>query len=232
MNTNKDFEFLLSKFAHELRNPLTSVYSSIQMIEMQHPEVKDFKYWSNLSYDLEYMNQLITELSSFSKSERLTLTEFSPKAMLERVSLSFAASIAESQVEYTSKLDASLPIMIGDEIKIKEVFLNLLRNAYEASLPDHKIYLEATASDTELIVRIQDTGCGISKEHLPTIFEPFVTHKKDGTGLGLAICRQVVHAHHGSIAVESEVGTGTTFTVVLPLDDVSLKTSFEAQSGT
>lgn len=230
MTFNKDFEFLLSKFAHELRNPLTSVYSSIQLIELQHPEVKDFKYWSSLTCDLEYMNSLISELSSFSKSERLSLTKFSLRAMLEQISLSFAASIAESEVEYTSRLDSALPIIIGDEIKMKEVFLNLLRNAYEASLPDKKIYLEAFANETEVIVRIQDTGCGISKEHLPTIFEPFVTHKKEGTGLGLAICDHVVKAHHGKIAVESAPGVGTVFTVSFPLANAALLASYEAQS--
>ena len=216
MTTNNQFELLLSKFAHELRNPLTSVYSTIQLLEFQHPEVKDFKYWSTIGADLEYMNELIAELSSFSKSNRVQPKEFSSKQMFEQVSLSFAASIASSQVEYTSKLDASLPIITGDETKLKEVFRNLLRNAYEASLPNHTIYFEATCDDTSLIVRVSDTGCGIAPEHLPTIFDPFVTYKKEGTGLGLAICSQIVKAHNGKIEVASTLGKGTTFTVTLP----------------
>ena len=65
-------EYILSKFSHELRNPLTSVYSTVQLIETMHPEVKEFKYWSNISNDLEYMNRLLTDLSDFSKSERLS----------------------------------------------------------------------------------------------------------------------------------------------------------------
>ena len=217
MTFNKDFEYLLSKFAHELRNPLTSVYSTIQLIEMRHPEVQEFKYWSTIGEDLEYMNELITELSNFSKSERLQVKEFHAKAMLEQVVLSFAASISQSEVEFTSKLDPSLSIMKGDEIKLKEVLRNLLKNAYEASLPNQKIYLEASATDTELVITINDTGCGISEEHLPTLFDPFVTHKKDGTGLGLAICDHIIKAHHGTIHVLSTFGTGTTFTVRLPL---------------
>ena len=230
MTFNKDFEFLLSKFAHELRNPLTSVYSSIQLIELQHPEVKDFKYWSNLSCDLEYMNNLIADLSSFSKSERLTLKEISLKSMLEQVSLSFAATIAESKVEYTSKLDASLPIIIGDEVKLKQVVLNVLRNAYEASFPDQKIYLEAFSDEENVTISIRDTGCGISKEHLSSIFEPFVTHKKDGTGLGLAICDHIIKAHYGRISVDSKIGVGTCFTLTLPRTNTVLLASFAAQS--
>ena len=217
MTFNKDIEYLLSKFAHELRNPLTSVYSTIQLIEMKHPEVKDFAYWSSLSDDLEYMNDLISELSSFSKSERLNLSTFSSKSMLEQVTLSFAASIADSNVEYSSKLDPTLPMITGDSIKLKEVVRNLLRNAYEASLPDKTISLEVFCEQDTLVIRVTDTGCGILEEHLPTLFDPFVTHKKTGTGLGLAICNHVVTAHGGSVQVESKPNVGSTFTVRLPL---------------
>ena len=227
MSFNKDIEFLLSKFAHELRNPLTSCYSTVQLIEMKHPEVKEFKYWSSIGQDLEYMNALISELSSFSKSEKLQLKTFSSKAMFEQISLSFAASIADSNVEYTSKLSSKLPSITGDEIKLKEVFRNLLRNAYEASLPDKTIYFEADATETNLIVSIKDTGCGISEANLPTIFDPFVTYKKEGTGLGLAICQHVVQAHGGNIVVQSTLGEGTTFTVTIPLVAVSCEEQSE-----
>ena len=118
-----NMEYILSKFSHELRNPLTSVYSTIQLIEMQHPEVKDFKYWSTLAPDLEYMNNLLTELSDFSKSEKLQLETFSLRALLEHVSLSFAATIADSEVEYTSKISPSIHQITGDKTKLQEVFL-------------------------------------------------------------------------------------------------------------
>lgn len=217
MTFNKDYEFILSKFSHELRNPLTSVYSTLQLLEMKHPEVKDFKYWSSLIYDVEYMNQLLNEFSNFSKSERLQISTFSLRTMLEQLSLSFAASIMHSNVEYTSKIDPSVNQITGDKTKLQEVFLNLLRNAFDAASPDKSIYLEACASDTKVTILVRDTGCGISQEQLPTIFDPFVTYKKQGTGLGLAICDHIIQAHHGTIQVESTVGIGTTFTITLPL---------------
>ena len=210
-------EYILSKFSHELRNPLTTVYSTVQLIEMQHPEVKDFKYWSNLAHDLEYMNRLLTELSDFSKSERLQVSTFSFRALLEQISLSFAASIANSEVEYTSKISPSLHQITGDKTKLQEVFLNLLKNAYEASLPNKTIYLEASCDEYNIHIRIHDTGCGISEEQLGTIFDPFVTYKKNGSGLGLAICNNIIRAHGGSISVESALNKGTTFYVCLPL---------------
>ena len=210
-------EYLLSKFAHELRNPLTTVYSTLQLIEMQHPEVKDFKYWSNLAPDLEYMNSLLSELSDFTKSEQLHKTTFSLRNLLQHVSLSFAASIADSDVEYTSKISSSINQITGDKTKLQEVFLNLLKNAYEASLPNKTICLEAFSKDQSVYVRVQDTGSGITEKQLPTIFEPFVTYKPNGSGLGLAICNNIIKAHGGDISVESTENVGTTFLISLPL---------------
>ena len=210
-------EYILSKFSHELRNPLTSVYSTVQLIETMHPEVKDFKYWSNISNDLEYMNRLITDLSDFSKSERLQVSTFSLRALLEQVSLSFAAMIADSEVEYTAKISPSITQITGDKTKLQEVFLNLLKNAYEAALPNNTIYLEAALEDASMHILVRDTGCGITEEQLPTIFDPFVTYKKDGSGLGLAICNNIIKAHGGTISVNSIVGEGTTFHVTIPI---------------
>lgn len=210
-------EYILSKFAHELRNPLTTLYSTVQLIEFQHPEVKNFKYWSNLTNDIEYMEQLILQFSDFSKSETLKESTFSLHALLEQISLSFATTIVDSDVVYTSKINPSLHQIIGDKTKLQEVFLNLLKNAYEAALPNHTICLEAVSKENEVVIQVHDTGCGIPPELLPTIFEPFVTSKKQGTGLGLAICDQIIKAHGGSISVESTLGVGTTFSVSLPI---------------
>lgn len=210
-------EYILNKFAHELRNPLTTLYSTVQLIEFQHPEVKNFKYWSNLSNDIEYMEQLVQQLSDYTKSEKLEVTSFSLLALLEQVSLSFAALIAHSDVVFTSKIDSSIHQIIGDKTKLQEVFLNLLKNAYDAALPNHTIHLEATLKDDTVVIQVHDTGCGIPSELLPTIFKPFVTYKKEGTGLGLSICDQIVRAHGGAISVESTVGVGSCFSVSLPV---------------
>ena len=211
-------EHLLNKFAHELRNPLTTLYSTVQLIEFQHPEVKNFKYWSNLNSDIEYMEQLVAQFSDFAKSEKLEMSSFSLLALLEQVSLSFAALIAHSDVDFTCKIDPSIHQIIGDKTKLQEVFLNLLKNAYEAALPNKTICLEASLQNNTVIIQVHDTGCGIPSELLPTIFEPYITYKENGTGLGLAICNQIVKAHGGSIAVNSSLGDGTTFSVSLPLE--------------
>ena len=209
---------LISKLSHELRNPLTSLYSTIQLIEVLHPEVKDFKYWSNINHDITYINELLNEFSNYAKMEQLKKSTFSMRNLLEQISLSFAATIANSDVQYTSKIDASIHQITGDKTKLQEVFWNLLRNAYEAASPDKSIYLEAFLDGTQITVHVRDTGCGIPKAHLSNIFEPFVTYKEHGTGLGLSICKQIVTSHGGNISVNSTVGKGSTFTVALPIN--------------
>ena len=215
MTFTKDIEFLLSKFAHEIRNPLTTLYSTVQLIEVKHPEVKEFAHWSNLTYDIEFMNHLLDEMSDFTKSERLQPETFDFRSFLETLTLAFAASIEQSDVEYLSKIEPSIHQITGDKTKLQEVFWNLLKNAYEAALPDKSVSLHAKQVDKDIIVTISDTGCGIPEERLPTIFEPFVTYKKQGTGLGLAICDHIIKAHGGTITVESTPGVGTTFSVTL-----------------
>ena len=217
MTFNEDIEFMLSKFSHEIRNPLTTLYSTIQLIEMQHPEVKDFKHWSSLNYDIEYINQLLDELSNFAKSEKLNLTNIEMRPFLEHLSLSFAASIAQSEIEYTSEIDPYISKITVDKTKLQEVFLNLLKNAYEAALPNNTIYLEAGLEQDCVQILVRDSGYGITEEQLPTIFDPFVTYKKEGSGLGLAICSNIIKAHGGIISVSSVAGEGTSFLVTIPI---------------
>ena len=215
MTFDKDLEFLLSKFSHEIRNPLTTLYSTIQFIELKHPEVHTFSHWASLTYDIEHINHLLDELSDFAKSERLHLETFEFGPFLEQLLHAFTASTACSEVTFSSKIEPSLHQITGDKIKLQEVFWNLLKNAFDASIPKSSIFLHAFQKGDLITVQISDTGCGISSEQLPHIFEPFVTYKKQGTGLGLAICDHIIKAHGGTITVKSTLNVGTTFSVTL-----------------
>lgn len=206
----------IRKLSHELKNPLTSLYSTIQLIELSHPEVKEYKYWSNINDDILYINELLNDFSNYTGTIHKRV--FSMRSLLEQVSLSFAATFSHSNVNYSSKIHASLPHVTGDRTKLQEVFRNLLQNAYEAAVPDKSIYLEAYSQGDYITVLIHDTGCGIPENRLTQIFEPFVTYKEHGTGLGLSLCQQIVSAHGGTISVQSTLGVGTTFTVNLPIN--------------
>ena len=106
----------------------------------------------------------------------------------------------------------------GDPLKLREVFCNLIKNAFDATDIGDEIFVDVKSQWKCLIVIISDTGCGIDKERLENIFQPFVTYKPNGTGLGLPIVKNIINAHGGTVQVYSKPETGTKFMVVLPLE--------------
>lgn len=218
----------ISMISHEIRNPLTMVYSTLQLIESQHPEVQDYRHWKELHQDIEYMKLLLEDLSSYNNggsiSPRLVpMTEF-----LREVALSFASSTMDTPLEFTSRIADNLPALPVDPIKLRQVFLNLLANARDAVLndtasgsdnqkPSASVALETFSTDSVLEIRISDTGCGIPSDVMDSIFQPFVTFKPNGTGLGLALASRIVQAHGGQLQAVSPSDGPTVFTVLLPV---------------
>lgn len=212
----------ISTISHEIRNPLTLVYSTLQLIEAQHPDVLSIRHWNSMRHDIEYMNQLLEELSSYNNGEKLTLSKLNTAEFLKTLVLSFAASLTDTDIEFTSRIAPDLPMTLMDSVKIRQTLLNLLRNAKDAvsSSTDDRhpsIFLEARNNNQNILISIRDNGIGMNSEELSSIFDPFVTHKKDGTGLGLAIAKRIISAHGGSIQVESMPGKGSVFTLSLPV---------------
>lgn len=209
-------KFELHKICHEIRNPLTLVSSTLQLIETQHPETKSFAHWNTLCEDLSYIESLLAELSQYNNSSAMTMERFSFRSFMERLVLSFAASTENSAIEFTSRL-GNLPEITGDQTKLRQAFLNLLRNAEQSIEGPGSIFLSADAKDDGIVVEIRDTGCGMNSEVLETAFTPFVTYKSGGTGLGLPVVQNIITAHHGRLSVESTVGSGTVFFIFLPI---------------
>lgn len=212
----------ISTISHEIRNPLTLIYSTLQMIESQHREVRDFRHWKSMRQDIEYMTQLLEELSTYNNGECLHLSAVDTVPFLETLVLSFAASILDTNIEFTSRIKPDIPSVTMDPIKIRQLLLNLLGNAKDALLacPDLEypaIGLHTECTDRTVRFLIMDNGSGIRAEDIGSIFDPFVTHKVNGTGLGLAIARRIINAHNGSLNVESTLGKGSVFTVILPI---------------
>ncbi len=211
----------ISTLSHEIRNPLTLIYSTLQLIEAQHPEVLSYRHWDTLHQDIEYVKLLLEELSSYNNSERLSLSRLNTADFLKALVLSFAASVTETDLEFTSRIDSRLPVIHADSLRLKELLLNLLRNAQDSACSTAKnspaVSLYAFTKGEHIYITISDNGSGIQPAELDNIFEPFITHKKDGTGLGLPIARRIAHAHGGSLTAASDPYTATTFTLTLPI---------------
>lgn len=213
---------IISLIAHEIRNPLSLAYSSLQLIEHSHPEVRSFAHWSETLEDVEFIELLLKDLTSLNQSYTLHIQKVDLQALLKRMAISFAASLEEDHIQFTSRIEETIPCIQGDPIKLQEVFLNLLRNAKDAvsnsELSKPAIYLKAAYhADKNLVqIQIKDFGCGIPAEHMEDIFIPFCSHKSGGTGLGLPIAKHIIEHHGGSLSVSSNSKMGTVFTITLP----------------
>ena len=118
-----------------------------------------------------------------------------------------------------TKLARALPATPIDAAQIQQVLVNLIKNAMQAMTTGGTLTLQTGESGDGVLVSVSDTGRGIPKEEINRIFEPFFTTKKKGTGLGLMIVQRIVRAHNGRIEIESHVGRGTTFRILLPLHE-------------
>lgn len=215
----ENHQVTVSTIAHEIRNPLTLVSSALQIIQVQHPEVKEFSHWNQTMDDIDFMRQLLEELSTFNNGNTLRYSVFSIEHLLKNIAISFAISLdeEESDIEFSSSIPDNLGKFTGDKVKLEEVLLNLLKNAKEAISGKGSIRLSSGRKKDLLSIQIKDNGCGIPAERLESIFEPFKTYKQGGTGLGLSLSRRIIEAHGGSISVTSKEGKGTAFTVKLPI---------------
>lgn len=210
---------VVSTIAHEVRNPLTLVSSSLQVMEIQHPEVREFSHWKQTLEDVSFICQLLNELSTFNNGDTLHHSVFSIERLLKNIVVSFAISLdcAESEIELTSSIPAGLGDFTGDKVKLEEVFLNLLKNAKDSITDKGQIHFSAERAGNHLIIRCKDNGCGISEDIIDYIFEPFKTYKEGGTGLGLSLSKRIVESHGGSISVDSKPDEGSLFTIELPI---------------
>lgn len=214
-NTTDSLE--LSKMFHEIKNPLTFINSSLQLIQEEHPEVLDFRFWSQTMEDIKNLRGLLDELSSFQKGSHLNKTLISLYDFTEDLIESTAAYLLETGTPLTLTCDILDLDFYADETKLRQAVVNLLKNAAESSPAGSSISLCITADSHTLHLKVSDQGCGISPEDLQKIFEPFHTTKSFGTGLGLPIVKRIIDSHGGRLSIKSKEGAGTTVHIRLPL---------------
>lgn len=211
-----EFHYTLSKFSHEIRNPITLINSGLQMIAAAHPEVQKYKQWDDVMDNLDYVRDLLDELSTFNNANRIVPKKTDTCAYLKTILSSVRPTLDYLEISLESDIPDSLPVMMLDQVKIRQMLLNLLKNAWEAvPVPGGKITVSASPKASGIAISIQDNGCGISPEQQATIFQPFFTTKESGTGLGLPVVKQIVEAHNGSVSVESSPDHGTVFHIFL-----------------
>jgi PAS domain S-box-containing protein len=201
--------------AHELRNPMAVIAGYTKLLSKKaegalQPPVEA------IAKEIAVMDRIISDFLSFAKPAELTLSPINIKAMIDQCVASVAGERNDIAAEVA--MDGALSVK-GDEVFLRQAFINLLQNAAEAMPQGGSLTVKSSPSGgTEgfLDISISDTGHGISEDVKNKIFLPFFTTKEKGTGLGLAIVHKIIVSHGGNISVESSE-KGTTFTLRLPL---------------
>ncbi len=209
--------------AHEIRNPLTSVKLNIQKL-MQSDNLDEVeKEHLNISQEgIKYMEKSIKDLLDFTRASELELARFSIEQILEESVKTLADSLALKKVTLKRNFRDELPQVLVDGDKLRQVFLNILRNAYEAvdEGGEITISLSLLKERSRKIIKVvmSDNGCGIPDKERDVIFELFYTTKTTGIGLGLAIARKIIEQHNGSIQLSENAKKGTSFEILIPVE--------------
>lgn len=202
---------------HEIRNPMTTVRGFLQMLGRK-PEYQTHSEFFQLMIDeLDRANSIITEFLSLAKDKTLDLKEQDLNQIIQAIlPLMQANAIVDNK--YVLSLLVPIPKLLLDEKEIRQLILNLVRNGLEAMEPNHNLYIKTYLDrrTQEVVLSIQDEGCGIPPELLTKLGTPFLTTKENGTGLGLAVCYSIANRHNATIVPRS-TASGTTFFVRFPL---------------
>ena len=207
---------LSAAIAHEIRNPLSAISVNLQFLLKKFPEGSQERKYLDLTLEgVRRIEKIVEATLNFARPSKPIVKDEDINEVINATLPLVEISTLKKKIEVIPKLEPELPKVKIDFKQIQQVILNILTNAVDAIENSGWIkinsYLEDEGGVSYVVVSIADSGCGIPKDELNKIFEPFYTKKSDGTGLGLAISRQIMNNHGGKIEVESEVGRGTTF---------------------
>jgi len=215
---------LAAGLAHEIRNPLVAIKTFTQLLPERFEDEEFRTHFTNIaSSEVDRISQFITELLNFARSSDPRLEFEDINSILEGMILLTSNETKKKQISIVKNYAPDLPLVQLDREQIKQVFLNILLNAIEATPEKGEILVktrsfEKPGGEPYIQVEFTDNGRGIPAERLEDIFTPFFTTKEKGSGLGLSISQQIVQDHKGYINVESELNKGTSFFINLPLN--------------
>lgn len=218
----------LATLAHELRNPLAPVRNTVQMLRLAGTDKPEFRWgWDVIDRQVEHLTRLIDDLLDVARITRNKLELRKQRVEVAQVIQGAVESSRPVIEQRGHELSVALPpepiYVNGDLVRLTQVFLNLLNNAAKFTEPGGHVALTAERRETEVVVRVKDTGVGIPAEKLPSLFDMFfqvdrtIERSQGGLGIGLSLVRRLVELHGGRVEARSEgVGKGSEFIVRLP----------------
>ncbi len=203
--------------AHEIRNPLSSLKGFATYFKERSPDrPDDQKIATIMIQEVDRLDRTVGQLLELSRPVRVSPTPLPVRSVVETAVALVRPRAAAAGVDLTVDLPGDLAPVPMDPERMHQVMLNLLLNAIEAMNGGGRLRVAVETMATGIEIRVADTGPGIAGEHLQRVFDPYFTTKSTGTGLGLAIVHNIIEAHHGTVAIDSRPGAGTTVRLRLP----------------
>lgn len=207
---------LAAGVAHEIRNPLTALKGFLQL--MKTTNEKEQYYIEIMQKELQRIEFIVNEFLFVSKPQATHfVTRTVDSIVMSTIELLQPQALL-GNIEIEAEITPGLPLVSCDEHQIKQVFINILKNALEAMVQGGTLRIQAEPANNgnQLTIRFIDQGCGIAPERLPKLGEPFYSTKEKGTGLGLMVCYRIIEAHGGYMEIKSKLEEGTTVEITLP----------------
>lgn len=206
--------------AHEINTPLTGISSYVQILQRKLSDSKHTRILEKIEAQTDRVARIIKNLLNFARSPSETsFYQVNLKESLEEIISLIEYKLKALNIKLKLNL-SSLPPILAQGERLQQVFINIILNAIDAMPDGGTLKIDLSQQNNEAVIKIEDTGTGIKDQHLPHIFDPFFTTKGlgKGTGLGLSISYAIIKEHEGYLAVESEVGKGSLFTISVPMD--------------
>ena len=215
---------LTSQIAHELNNPIYGIMNTLELLKTEIPPESKRRRILDLSLsEIQRLSEMLRNMLSFSKPEEEKRRPIKIDELIEGILLVMEKQMRESNVQVETFFDPDIPEIMASTNQMRQVVLNILKNAKEAMPKGGILTVRTSREDNSVLIHIQDTGMGVPEENRDKIFEAFFTTKQKvkGVGLGLSVCYGIIKDHGGNIQVESEEGKGTTFVISLPIESQS-----------
>jgi signal transduction histidine kinase/iron only hydrogenase large subunit-like protein len=215
---------LAAGVAHEINNPLGTILMYTTLLKKQVADIQEkAQAVDDLNLIAEETNRcknIVSNLLNFARQGKLNLENLDIADLINDILKSLKVKPEFKGISFAVEIDSDNSVISGDSDQLKQVFLNIITNACEAVEDSElkKVSVRLKRDDNNILIEIEDTGCGIPEDNFKNLYTPFFTTKKmgKGTGLGLAIVYGIIKMHKGDIRVKSSVGKGTTFTIKLP----------------
>lgn len=222
---------LAAGIAHEIRNPLTALKGFVKLLRESGANPK---YLDIMDAELDRIKVIVDQFVNLAKPQKVNFSSLEIKEIICHVLTLINTEAIMDNIEIGYEMEDHLPPIVGDENQLKQMFLNLLKNAIEAMPDGGKLMVKVNREHHQkgerqeemILIQITDQGKGMSKEVIDRLGQPFFTTKEEGTGLGLLTSRKIIEDHRGLLSIKSKEGEGTTMEVRLPVEQKGVLSAY------